>query len=92
MERMFQRRSTGTPYTRPQTERCLTWLAWQLAQHGQTLFFIEHMQPDWLPPQQRWWPTTGVGVACGLVFGLLGGLGSGVYGYLTESWTVEIVH
>jgi hypothetical protein len=73
---MFQRRSAVTRYTRQQTERWLAWLAWQLAQHSQTVFYLERMQPDWVPPEQRWWPTVGIGVVCGLLFGLLGGLGA----------------
>jgi eukaryotic-like serine/threonine-protein kinase len=53
VDRMFQRRSTRTPYTRPQTERWLTWLAWQMTQHNQTVFYLERMQPTWLPDRLR---------------------------------------
>jgi hypothetical protein len=75
VDRMFQRRGASTRHTQQQTERWLAWLAWQMAQHSQTVFYLERMQPDWLPQRQRWWPTTGISVACGLVGGLLGGLG-----------------
>ena len=60
-------------YDRQQTERWLAWLAWQMGQHSQTAFYLEHMQPDWLPREQRWRPTIGVGLA-GLGLGLLYGL------------------
>ena len=53
---MFQRRSAVTRYSRPQTER---WLAWQLAQHNQSVFYLERLQPDWLPLGRRWLPTLG---------------------------------
>ena len=72
--------SAGAPasrYTRLQTERWLAWLAWQMTQHGQTIFYLEHMQPDWLPVGQRWLPTHGARLLAGLVglgAGLLGGL------------------
>jgi hypothetical protein len=44
-----------------------------MTQHSQTAFYLEHMQPDWLPREQRWRPTIGVGLA-GLGLGLLYGL------------------
>src|SRR5262245_4637002 len=54
MNRMFQRRSALTPYTRQQTER---WLAWELTQHSQSVFYLERLQQDWLPVGRRWLPT-----------------------------------
>jgi DNA polymerase III delta prime subunit len=38
--------------------RLLIWLAKQLQKHGQTEFFIERMQPSWLPPGPSWLPGT----------------------------------
>jgi hypothetical protein len=35
--------------------RLLIWLAQQLQNHGHTEFFIERMQPSWLPPGTRKW-------------------------------------
>ncbi len=72
--RMFQRRSAIVPYTRQQTEHWLAWLAWQMTQHDQTVFYLEHMQPDWLPNRVRWIPTKGSRLVSGLFFGLFGGL------------------
>ena len=53
VDRMFQRRRAITAYTRQQTERWLTWLAWQMTQHSQTVFYLERMQPTWLPDRLR---------------------------------------
>ena len=87
VDRMFQRRSAVTRYTRPQTERWLAWLAWQLTQHSQTVFYLERLQPDWLPVGRRWLPTQGarllaglVGLVAGLVVGLVAGLLLGLLG------------
>jgi hypothetical protein len=108
VDRMFQRRSASRPYPRPQTERWLTWLAWQMEQHGLTVFHLERMQPDWLPPHPRVMLATGMGLLAGLVFelffglggglvtGLLAGLGGGLLAGLTTYSaalrTVEILH
>ncbi|HLM55575.1 MAG TPA: NACHT domain-containing protein [Pyrinomonadaceae bacterium] len=54
VERMFQRGRADAPYTREQTLRWLEWLAWQMRRHGQTVFYMEQMQPDWLVGWQRW--------------------------------------
>jgi eukaryotic-like serine/threonine-protein kinase len=81
VDRMFQRRSAATHYTRQQTERWLTWLAWQLTQHSQTAFLLERLQPDWLPLGRRWLPTHGarlLAALAGLVSGFLVGLGYGL--------------
>ena len=74
VDRMFQRWGARTRYTRQQTEHWLAWLAWQMAQHSQTVFSLERMQPDWLPPRQRWVPTHGTRLVAGLGAGLVWGL------------------
>ena len=85
VDRMFRRRSAITDYTRPQTERWLAWLAWQMSQHSQTVFYLEGIQPDWLPSWQRWWPTSGVRWLDALVGGLVNGLVFGViFGMVRE--------
>ena len=67
VDRMFQRRSAtpATPASRPSAG----WPGWpgRLAQHSQTVFYLEQMQPDWLPHRQRWMPTIGVGLGVGPV-------------------------
>ncbi len=49
VERMLERRGNSTRYTPQQTISWLTWLAGQLVRHNQTVFYLERMQPDWLP-------------------------------------------
>ena len=78
VNRMFQRRSAATRYTRQQTECWLAWLVWQLAQHNQTVFSLERLQPDWLPVGRRWLPTQGARLLAAWV-GLLAGLLAGLY-------------
>lgn len=48
VRRMLSRRGIKTCYTPQQTRQWLAWLARQLKQHNQTVFYIERMQPDWL--------------------------------------------
>jgi eukaryotic-like serine/threonine-protein kinase len=62
-------------YSRQQTICWLGWLARTMRRHDQSVFYLEWMQPDWLPTraQQRLGPTV-VAVAAGLFIGLLGQL------------------
>jgi hypothetical protein len=78
VDRMFRRRSAMADYTRPETERWLAWLAWQMAQHSQAVFHIERMQPNWLSRGQRWLPTQGARLMAGLFGCVVGGLVGGL--------------
>ena len=78
VDRMFQRGSAVTRYTRPQTERWLAWLAWQMTQRSQTDFYLERLQPGWLPVGRRWLPTQGTWLLAGIVGGGLTALGAGL--------------
>lgn len=49
-ERMLKRRRIDERYTSQQTIRWLSWIAQKMSQHAQTEFFIEGLQPTWLPP------------------------------------------
>jgi DNA polymerase III delta prime subunit len=51
-ERMLAARGAKEPYSSEQTRNWLAWLAQQLKQHGQMVFYIERMQPSWLPGTQ----------------------------------------
>src|SRR5439155_16882616 len=53
IDAMFRRRAKATPYTREQTEHWLTWLARAMQKHHQSVFYLEWMQPDWLPGQRQ---------------------------------------
>ncbi len=49
VQRMFERRGATTNYTLEQTTHHLTWLARQLDRDNQVEFYVEQMQPYWLP-------------------------------------------
>ncbi len=48
VDRMFAHHGEGSRYARPQTMRWLGWLANGLTQQGQTVFYLEGLQPGWL--------------------------------------------
>jgi serine/threonine protein kinase len=88
---MFQRRAEATPYPRAQIEHWLTWLARAMKDHDQSIFYLERIQPDWLPGRRQQRLVTLLtsvmnglfgGLVFGLVFGLLGWLGGGLRGGL----------
>lgn len=75
VQRMLQRRGAETRYASQQTLHWLSCLAKQLIQHNQTIFYIEQMQPDWLPDaRSRRLYQLIVGLIIGLVVGLIVGL------------------
>ncbi|MFK7845138.1 MAG: hypothetical protein AB8G77_07550 [Rhodothermales bacterium] len=43
------------PYSEKQTMRWLVWLARSMQQHGQTVFLIEQLQPNWLATRRQRW-------------------------------------
>jgi DNA-binding XRE family transcriptional regulator/DNA polymerase III delta prime subunit len=51
VERTLNRRSVAV-YPPAQTIQRLSWLAGRMKTHGMTDFYLEHMQPDWLPDQR----------------------------------------
>ena len=69
VERMLQRRARSRSPTPPaQTLRWLGWLARSMHDHDQTVFYLEQLQPDWLPShRQQWLVTTGFAVIVGVV-------------------------
>ena len=50
---MFERTGRSSiknySYTRKQTEHWLSWLATSMKRHDQSIFYLEFMQPNWLP-------------------------------------------
>ena len=84
VDQMFRRRGVDRRYTPQQTVHWLTWLAWQMVRHSQTVFYIERLQPDWLPGEQRWAFGLVYRLVVGLVFGLVVGLVGGLVG---RSWS-----
>jgi DNA polymerase III delta prime subunit len=71
-------------FSKEKTIHWLSWLAKRMPEHGQTVFLIERMQPDWLPTRaQQRIVTIGAAVmivvSLGLLFGLLFGLVTGLF-------------
>jgi TIR domain/NACHT domain len=66
VERMLQRRGRSRSSTPAQTLRWLAWLAGAMRAHDQSVFYLEQLQPDWLPSRrQQWLVTTGLAVILG---------------------------
>lgn len=86
-QQMFARRGADSRYTTHQLIAWLAWLARALTQRDQTLFLIEHLQPDWLPfgTQQRFVAISKM-VAVALLVGLVGGLGVGIHEGIATGW------
>lgn len=55
IQRMLKRRSSDPRFPEQQTIQWLSWLAQQMARHGQSTFFIERMQPTWLSGHLARW-------------------------------------
>src|SRR4051794_41904175 len=55
VQRMLTRRGVPTRYAPQQTLGWLAWLARNMVQRSQTIFFVEGMQPDLLPPVKWRW-------------------------------------
>jgi serine/threonine protein kinase/DNA polymerase III delta prime subunit len=71
VERMLMHRGTGRRYGQEETTKWLSWLARQMKQRNQTIFFLERMQPDWLAEeaQQRSYERLGVRLPAALLGG-----------------------
>ncbi|HZU03908.1 MAG TPA: protein kinase, partial [Ktedonobacteraceae bacterium] len=82
-ERMLSRRGTIPSYSPQQTKGWLSWLARQMQRQGQTVFYLERLQPDWLPSSRllrayHRWAIRLPGVLIGILLCLaITGLGSG---------------
>ncbi|NMG18740.1 NACHT domain-containing protein [Brasilonema bromeliae] len=53
IERMFRRKGVEKKYPKAKVKHYLSWLAQELNRTSQSIFLIEHMQPSWLPSNQR---------------------------------------
>ena len=77
LHRVFQHRPlpAKSAYDQAQARHWLTYLAYNLQKHRQTIFYIGHLQPTWLslPRQQRQYSQLD-GLSVGLIFGLSFGL------------------
>jgi DNA polymerase III delta prime subunit len=83
VQHMLKRRGASKHYTSQQIRHWLAYLAEQMKQRSQMVFFHEQMQPDWLEDRHRrllyrWSVGLGAGLASGLFFGLSIWLGVGL--------------
>jgi hypothetical protein len=69
VNQMLRRRAAERRYTPEQSVQWLSWLAAQMGKHGQTVFYLERMQFDWLPRRQG----QSIRVCNRLAFGLVVG-------------------
>ncbi len=107
VKQALTRRGGKTQYKPEQTMKWLTWLAQQMRQHNQTMFFIEQMQPDWLPRgnQSDWFSLQRItrciyriiigllsGGVIGILLGLISGLLSGLVSAVLSGTLFENSH
>ncbi len=79
IERMVERKGDTKRYPLHQTITWLHWLAREMRKCDLTIFYLERLQPDWLPKRQSFFYPWSVGLVFGLVFGLLGWLLDGPF-------------
>lgn len=90
VQRMIDRKGNAQRYPLEYTRSCLHWLAQQMRVHNQSIFYLEQLQPDWLPVRQGnfyRWTLSVFGGLLGLLFGtlvnlIIGGLLNGLVGGL----------
>jgi hypothetical protein len=62
LDKMFSRRPAESQrYPKEKALHCLTWLAKQMQQRGQTVFLVERLQPDWMPSRLGYQLLNGAG-------------------------------
>ena len=85
IQRVLQPRGTTPSYPLQHTIKWLEWLAQQMKRHGQTVFHIERMQPDWLPESKlhqlsyKALVRLGIGIISGLIIFLILGMAIGLF-------------
>lgn len=72
IERMLKRRSSK-PYSKVKSMQWLIWLAKQMREKSQSVFFIELLQSNWLP---NIWYKLIVAIIIGIIAGILCGIGA----------------
>jgi len=75
MQRMAERKGNAGRYPLERTRSWLHWLAQRLQEHNQTVFYLEHLQPDWLPvgqqPAYTWLAIRIPGILIGVLVSLI---------------------
>src|SRR5262249_425282 len=92
VNRMFQRRSSATRYTKEQSLKWLSWLAQQMQQHALTVFYIERLQPYWLSTRQQTILTGGCLLLVVILFQCCGGLIGGLIGGLSVGLSIGMIY
>jgi hypothetical protein len=89
IKRMLTRKTISSLYTPQQMQHWLAYLSRQMVAHSQTVFYIERLQPNWLPRSAqtayRWLTILILGLITGLGPGLILGL-SGELGFGLVVW------
>lgn len=75
VQRMINRKGNAKRYSLDVTQRWLSWLARRMCGHHQTVFFLEQIQPDWLPAKKQISYTLLLILVCALLGGLGDALG-----------------
>ncbi|MCV6638419.1 MAG: NACHT domain-containing protein [Thiotrichaceae bacterium] len=75
IEKAIDRKGNEQPYTKQYIKDKLSWLGFQMQQHGQSVFMLENMQVSWLAgSSQRLIYGLIIGLIVGLIVGLVVGL------------------
>lgn len=91
VERMVTRKGDSQRYSLERTCSWLGWLAKQMRDRNQTIFFLEFLQPDVLPNREKNRYRQGNRLFVGLLFGLLSGLLFGLGNGLTAGLTAGLI-
>jgi hypothetical protein len=91
IDAMFKRRGKTLLYSPQLTIKWLSWLAFAMTRHNQSVFYLEWMQPDWLTSKwQQRITRLEVIVLSGLVGGLVCAILSGLVGGSVGSGLVDL--
>jgi DNA polymerase III delta prime subunit len=78
VERVLRKEGPRLHATAQQTKHWLGWLASQMTKHQPSEFYLEQLQPGWLPTRQRAFYRLSVGLIGWLIGGLIFGLSVGL--------------
>ncbi|MCP4419868.1 MAG: NACHT domain-containing protein [Chloroflexi bacterium] len=90
VERMVRYRDGESLYEPEQTIQWLSWLAQKMSQFNQTIFFLEGLQPNWLPRNLQRNFTNRLRTRLTAVFILIGLL-AGVLGMVLLDWRALLI-